>query len=492
MAAARPPLPKRLLALVAAISLAAAGALAASDSPAPAQTEQANVTLTVVNSDGYPQPEAGVWVDGNGQQWWYQDKSNFIGPTYANGQISFFVKQPIKIRVRRGIWSADAEWVPNHLEQNPCWRSVDGPDGEGVLVEVAPGDQKTVTLPAVLPRGSGALTPYVLRTVYLINQERRNAGVPPVQISASLTRAADAYARHISQFSREFLANNYAHCLAGTSSIRGVDQGFGSRTREIIYLGLGEPERAVASWMKSPPHREIMLDAKYNVIGVGRPEGYYVAQFGICDGSPYRNCELTGSYGENVPVGDDSGDSDDGEEPLPSGTYRIRAYRVLRGVARFYDFPPVEQERVRSGYVRYPLRGRYVRELVPVSKLRKAARAGYLSFRVAPSKARWRGRLPLLFLTIRDPANDAPKLTQLARTASAVRRGVAAFSLRGIPAERIHTAYARYRLDGRWVRELIPTSTLRRSAGKTMRVRVASSKTRWRGKRPKLFLQLTR
>lgn len=369
---------------------------------------------------------------------------------------------------------------------------MDGPDGEGVLVEVAPGDQKTVTLPAVLPRGSGALTPYVLRTVYLINQERRNAGVPPVQISASLTRAADAYARHILAHT-SYDPDRSGHCLAGTPSIRGVDQGYGSNVGENIYWGAGGPDAAVRAWMRSTGHRENMLDPKWDVVGVGVANtGTAVAKFSRCAGSQYKNCELTGSYGENVPVGDGpDGTDDDGEEPLPSGTYRIRADRVLRGVARFYDFPPAEQERVRSGYVRYPLRGRYVRELVPASTLRKAARAGYLSFRVASVKTRWRGRLPLLSLTIRDPANDAPKLTQLTRTASAVRRGVAAFSLRGITAERIHTAYARYRLDGRWVRELIPTRTLRRSAGKTLRVRVASPKTRWRGQPPKLFLQLT-
>jgi uncharacterized protein YkwD len=105
----------------------------------------------------------------------------------------------------------------------------------------------------------------------LINQFRRQHGVPPLRLAPSLDRAADRHGRSMA------LHGYFSHDSLDGSSVRDRV----SRTdRSLRYVGLvGEvllwrspaptPVEALAMWLQSPPHRAVLIDARYRMIGLG-------------------------------------------------------------------------------------------------------------------------------------------------------------------------------------------------------------------------------
>jgi uncharacterized protein YkwD len=132
--------------------------------------------------------------------------------------------------------------------------------------------------------GSSSIESQVL---YLINQERANAGLSALANNGSLAAAARAH-------SKDMATNNYfSHTgsdgsdLASRLSAAGYSY---SAAGEIIYAGPGEYNTAysaVSSWMGSQGHHDIMLDGIYTEAGVGywcnpnsEYEGYFTTDFG--------------------------------------------------------------------------------------------------------------------------------------------------------------------------------------------------------------------
>jgi uncharacterized protein (TIGR03000 family) len=97
------------------------------------------------------------------------------------------------------------------------------------------------------------------------NQERKKAGLPPLQVNAKLSRAAREHSANMARLDR------LDHMLEG--------KGPGERLAAVGYqsFGWGEncaagqrtPEEALASWMQSPGHRGNILNGNYTEIGVG-------------------------------------------------------------------------------------------------------------------------------------------------------------------------------------------------------------------------------
>ncbi len=117
--------------------------------------------------------------------------------------------------------------------------------------------------------------------VDLTNQERKKAGLPPLQVNAKLSRAAREHSANMGRLDR------LDHVLEG--------KGPGERLADVGYtsFGWGEncavgqrtPEDALASWMQSPGHRGNILNNTYTEIGVGiaaneRGGLYYTQVFG--------------------------------------------------------------------------------------------------------------------------------------------------------------------------------------------------------------------
>lgn len=50
-------------------------------------------------------------------------------------------------------------------------------------------------------------------------------------------------------------------------------------TGEIIASGADTATTALSLWLNSPPHRAIMLDPKYTMVGIGYNAGYWIVVF---------------------------------------------------------------------------------------------------------------------------------------------------------------------------------------------------------------------
>ena len=103
----------------------------------------------------------------------------------------------------------------------------------------------------------------------LVNLQRSRHGLAPLQPSGRLRAAAAAH-------SADMVARGFFDHVSpdgGTLSDRVRRTGYGGRTLgEDIGWGtydLGTPSAIVAAWMKSPPHRAIILGARFREIGVG-------------------------------------------------------------------------------------------------------------------------------------------------------------------------------------------------------------------------------
>ena len=109
---------------------------------------------------------------------------------------------------------------------------------------------------------------FASRVLALINAERASRGIPALQTNSALAGSAQSYARTLLRFEA------LGHSIDGTSlSSRVAAAGYdgGPPLGEVLWGSTGylPPERAVADWMASPGHRQIILDPAYRLAGVG-------------------------------------------------------------------------------------------------------------------------------------------------------------------------------------------------------------------------------
>jgi uncharacterized protein YkwD len=145
-----------------------------------------------------------------------------------------------------------------------------------------------LALAAVLLIGAPADT----ATLQAINGARAERGVPPVRADARLAQAARGH-------SREMVARSYFdHVSPAGSDLRSRVAGTGwLRGRPDWALGediawgtgvLASPAEVVAAWLRSPPHRRILLGRGFRRVGIGIADGTpsagpgatYTADFG--------------------------------------------------------------------------------------------------------------------------------------------------------------------------------------------------------------------
>jgi uncharacterized protein YkwD len=114
----------------------------------------------------------------------------------------------------------------------------------------------------------------------LINEERTSFGLQPVQPNADLRQAAlshssemvaQSYFEHTSPAGLSFIdrIEQYGYMQGAASWVVGENLVWGSEQ-------LSTPDSLVTAWMNSPPHRENLLRARFDEIGiaavVGTPE----------------------------------------------------------------------------------------------------------------------------------------------------------------------------------------------------------------------------
>ncbi len=121
---------------------------------------------------------------------------------------------------------------------------------------------------------AGTRSAEVLR---LLNAARAHHGAPPLRADRRLARAAAAH-------SRDMVANRYfAHrSRTGERPSRRIARTGWMDGRRRWHVGenlawgtlrKARPAAIVAAWLRSPPHRRIMLGRRYRVVGVGVVRG---------------------------------------------------------------------------------------------------------------------------------------------------------------------------------------------------------------------------
>ena len=117
----------------------------------------------------------------------------------------------------------------------------------------------------------------VCQVFALVNQERASAGQPPYTWNAELGVAAQDHAEDM--VDQDYFSHTSLDGRTFDQRIREAGYDGGPRG-ENIAAGQRDAEAVMRSWMDSPGHRNNILSASSNEIGVGFDANHWVQTFG--------------------------------------------------------------------------------------------------------------------------------------------------------------------------------------------------------------------
>ena len=111
----------------------------------------------------------------------------------------------------------------------------------------------------------GGINAFELEVVRLINEVRADYGLHPLAICPQKCMAARFHSQEMVEL--DYLAHQSPHHGGSVARMKmfGNDRGLG----ENALGGRATPERVVQSWMNSPGHRALVLNATARTIGIG-------------------------------------------------------------------------------------------------------------------------------------------------------------------------------------------------------------------------------
>jgi uncharacterized protein YkwD len=119
------------------------------------------------------------------------------------------------------------------------------------------------------------IEPVLATLIQLHNQQRHQAGLPPLTIDARLMQAAQVQAQYMAEHAR--ITHEGPH--GSTPAQRVKQQGYDYvELAENVAGGPETPEAVLQGWLQSPPHRQNIL-GPYTEVGAARATG--------ADGRPY-------------------------------------------------------------------------------------------------------------------------------------------------------------------------------------------------------------
>ncbi|ALC25305.1 CAP domain-containing protein [Streptomyces pristinaespiralis] len=133
----------------------------------------------------------------------------------------------------------------------------------------APGDAvdgPTDTAAPLPPAAGRALVSRTARITALVNAERDKAGCPRLAVDARLESAARAHADDMA--ARGYYGHVGPDGRDGGKRMTAAGYTW-SRWAENIHRGRVDPSAVVADWLRSPEHRESILDCRFEDMGVG-------------------------------------------------------------------------------------------------------------------------------------------------------------------------------------------------------------------------------
>lgn len=124
--------------------------------------------------------------------------------------------------------------------------------------------------------------PTVDELLRLVNEERAKVGVAPLVLDPLLNQSAQYKAQDMVD------RNYFAHTDPVTGKNNGLDYALsiGAQcpvwiSENLFWAKYDKTESATDSWMNSKPHKEAMLDGRYESVGFGVHDWRVVAHF--CD-----------------------------------------------------------------------------------------------------------------------------------------------------------------------------------------------------------------
>ena len=104
----------------------------------------------------------------------------------------------------------------------------------------------------------------------LINIERANHGLAPLQLSSELSRVAESHSQDMA--SKDYFSHTSPEGLSPFDRIKGAGISYGAAA-ENIAAGQKTAESVVKAWMNSDGHRKNILNANYKKTGIGVVNG---------------------------------------------------------------------------------------------------------------------------------------------------------------------------------------------------------------------------
>ena len=126
---------------------------------------------------------------------------------------------------------------------------------------LTPSQAQGGTIRIAFQSGNYEAERFAVEVLNLVNAERAKVGVPPLRLAGDLQRAAAIRAREIT--------TTFSHTRPNGERFSSLLPDGRYRCGENIAAGYGSPEKTVAQWMQSQGHRENILRAEYNELGVG-------------------------------------------------------------------------------------------------------------------------------------------------------------------------------------------------------------------------------
>ncbi|KAJ1967494.1 hypothetical protein IWQ62_001825 [Dispira parvispora] len=113
------------------------------------------------------------------------------------------------------------------------------------------------------------------RVLELVNQERGQAGVGPLSLDRSLISDAEQHSRYQAELG-SITHNDKRGQGMDRLELLGVQIQFWA---ENVCYTSGGPDGAFDSWIRSPNHRENILNPQATHMGVGEANGYWTQVF---------------------------------------------------------------------------------------------------------------------------------------------------------------------------------------------------------------------
>jgi uncharacterized protein YkwD len=149
---------------------------------------------------------------------------------------------------------------------------IEGTESPGVTTPAGPPVTPVVDDEITLTSTTSPRVRRERRAIGLVNQRRANHGCPELSGRATLRDAARRHSRRMANH------NTLSHRLPGEPALgeritragylnwRRVGENIGMSSR---HGGAWSPAEIVRAWMRSPSHRDLILDCRFRHIGVG-------------------------------------------------------------------------------------------------------------------------------------------------------------------------------------------------------------------------------